>query len=160
MATSLLLLFSHPVMSASLRPHGLQHARLPCPSPSPKVCPSSCPLHQWCHPAILSCDALFSFCPLFPRSRDFPNELAVHIRWPKYWTFSLSISLPNENSGLISLKVGLILLSSGLPGVFSSTTVGRDQFFGVLPSCWSSSHNHTWPLGGPLPWLYWPLSAE
>ena len=47
-----MLLFSHPVVSDSLRPHGLQHARPPCPSPSPEVCPSSCPLHRWCHPAI------------------------------------------------------------------------------------------------------------
>ena len=48
------LLFSHPVGSDSLQPHGLQHVRPPWPSPSPRVCPSSCPLHQWCHPAISS----------------------------------------------------------------------------------------------------------
>jgi len=57
------LLFSHPVMSDSLWPHGLQHSRPPCLLPSPGVCPSSCSLHQWCHPAISSSDALFSFCP-------------------------------------------------------------------------------------------------
>ena len=57
-----LLLFSRPVVSSSLQPHGLQHTRPLCPSPSPEVCPSSCPLHQWCHPVILSSDALFSFC--------------------------------------------------------------------------------------------------
>ena len=54
------LLFSHSVMSNSLQPNGLQHSRLPCPSPSPKICPSSCPLHQWCHSVISSSDALFS----------------------------------------------------------------------------------------------------
>ena len=59
--SSSLLLFSRPVMSNSLRPHGLQHIRPPCPSPSPRVCPSSCSLHQWCHPAISSSVALFSF---------------------------------------------------------------------------------------------------
>ena len=65
----LLLLFSHPIMSSSFLPHGLQHARPPCPSKSPKVCPSSCPFHQWCHPAISSSDAIFSFCPQsFPAS--------------------------------------------------------------------------------------------
>ena len=59
------------VLSNSLRSHELQHAR--CPSPTPEVCPSSCPLHQWCHPGILSSDALFSFCPQsFPASGTFP----------------------------------------------------------------------------------------
>ena len=66
-------LFSCSVMSDSLQPHGLKHARLPCPSPSPEVCPSSCSLHQWCHPAIASSDTLFSFCPqLFPAAGTFP----------------------------------------------------------------------------------------
>ena len=64
-----LLFFSCPVVSYSLWPHGLQHTRPPCPSLSPEVCPSSCPLHQWCHPAIPSSDTLFSFCPQsFPAS--------------------------------------------------------------------------------------------
>ena len=56
------LLFSCPVMSSPLHPHGLQHARPPYPSPSPEVCPSSCPLNPWCHPAISSSDTFFSFC--------------------------------------------------------------------------------------------------
>ena len=69
----LLLLFSHPVISDSLWPRGLQHARPPCPSPSPGVCPSSRLLHRWCHPSISSSDALFSFCPQsFPASGTFP----------------------------------------------------------------------------------------
>ena len=68
-----LLLFSCQVMSDSLRPHGLQYTRLPCSSPSPRVCPSSCPLHEWCHPAISSSDTLF-FCPQpFPAS-EIPTE--------------------------------------------------------------------------------------
>ena len=58
-----LLFFSRPIMSDSLQLHGLQHSRPPCPSPSPKVCPSSCPLHQWCYPTISFSDTLFSFCP-------------------------------------------------------------------------------------------------
>ena len=67
------MLFSCPVVSNSLRAHGLQHTRPPCPSPPPKVCPSSCSLHRWCHPAISSSDALFSFCPKsFPASWIFP----------------------------------------------------------------------------------------
>ena len=60
---TMLFLFSCPVMSSSLWPHGLQHARPPCPSPSPRIFPRSCSLYQWCHPAISSSDALFSFCP-------------------------------------------------------------------------------------------------
>ena len=68
-----LLLFSCPVTFNSLWPHGLQHTRPPCPSPSPRVCPNSYSLHQWCHPAISSSDTLFSFCPQsFPASGTFP----------------------------------------------------------------------------------------
>ena len=63
-----LLLFCHPVVSDSLRPHGLQHTRPPCPSPSPGVCPSSCPVHHWCHPAISFSDALFFCLQSFPAS--------------------------------------------------------------------------------------------
>ena len=99
------LFFSHPVISDSLWPHGLQHARPPFPSPSPEVYPSSWPLHWWCHPAISPSDALFSFClQSFPGSGTCSNESAVRIRWPKYWSFSLSIRTSNEYSGLISLK--------------------------------------------------------
>ena len=67
------LLFSHQVMSNSLQPHGLQHARPPCPSPSPRLCSSSCPLNQWCHPIISSSVTFFSFCFWsFPASGSFP----------------------------------------------------------------------------------------
>ena len=74
----LFLLFSHPVVSDSLQTHGLQHTSPPCPSPSPRVCPSSCPLHQLRHPAISSSDTLFSFCPQsFPASVTFPVSQQV-----------------------------------------------------------------------------------
>ena len=98
------LLFSHPAMCGSLWPNGLLHTRPPSPSPFPQVCPSSCPLLQWCHPAISSSDYLFSFCPQsLPESETFPDS-AVCIRWPKYWSFSFSVSL-SEYSELISLKI-------------------------------------------------------
>ena len=99
---------------------------------------------------------------IFPSIRDFSNELSVWFWRPKYWSFCFSISPSSEYSGLISLKIGWfdILASKGLPGVFSSTTVQRHQFFGILPSLWSSSHNHMWPLGRPYPWLYRPLWAD
>ena len=67
------MLLNHQILSDSLWPHGLQHTRLPCPSPSPKVCPGSCPLHQWCQTVISSSDALLSFCPQsLPASGTFP----------------------------------------------------------------------------------------
>jgi len=83
----------------------MQHARPPCPSPSPRVCPSSCLLHRWCHLAILSSGTLFSFCAWsFPASGSFPMSHLLN-RWPKYWSFSYSISPSSEYSGLISLKI-------------------------------------------------------
>jgi len=109
---TMLFLFSCPVMSSSLWPHGLQHARPPCPSPSPRIFPCSCSLYQWCHPAISSSDALFSFCPqIFPSIRVFSNESAAHIRWWKYWSFSFSISPSNEYSGFISFKIDWFYLA-------------------------------------------------
>ena len=67
-----LLLFSHPVVSNSLQPYGLQHARSPCPLPSPQICPSSCPLYRWCHPAVSPSDTLFFFPHSFPALGTFP----------------------------------------------------------------------------------------
>ena len=103
-----LLLFNHSVVSSSLQPHGLQHARLTCPLPTPGACPNSCPLSRWCHLAILSSVVPFSSCPQsFPASGSFLSESALHIRWPKYWSFSFSISPSNEYSGLISFRIDL-----------------------------------------------------
>ena len=142
----LFLLFSHPVVSNSLRPHGLKHARPPCPSPSPEVCPSSCPLHQWCHPGIWSTDALFYFCPQsFPASGTFPmSRLFESDDQNTGASASASASaLQTGIQGWFPLRLtGLIsFLSKGLSGVFSSTTVRRYQFFVALPSLQSSFHN-------------------
>ena len=93
-------------MSDSLQPHKSQHARLPCPSPTSGVYPNSCPLSQWCHPAILSSVISFSLLPLVPPSiRVFSNELTFHMKWPKYWSFSFSISPSNEHPRLISFRM-------------------------------------------------------
>ena len=94
-------------MSNSLWPHGLQHTRLPYPSLSLRDCSNSCPLSQWCHPVISSSVAPFSSCPQSgsTRIRVFSNELALSIRWPKYWNFSFCISPSNEYSGLISFRI-------------------------------------------------------
>ena len=87
-------------------PHGLQHARLPSPSLSLGVCPSSCPLSRWCHPIISSSVAPFCSCSQsLPASGSSPTESVLLIRWPKYWSFSFSIIPSNEYSGLISFWV-------------------------------------------------------
>ena len=143
---SLLLSFSHPVVFDSLQPHGLHHSKHPCPSPSSEVCPSSCPLHWWCRPAISSSDALLSFCPQsFPPSGTFPMSLLFTSSGQN--TEASASVLPTSIQCWSPLRLtGLIsLLSRGLSGVFSSTTVWRHQSFGILPSLWSSSHNQTWP---------------
>ena len=86
--------------------HGLHHTRLPCPSPSPEACSNSCPLSWWCHPTVSSSVAPFSCPQSFPASdRVFSCELAVRIRWLKYWSFSFSISPSNEYSGLVSFRM-------------------------------------------------------
>ena len=88
-------------MPDSLQPHELQHARVLCPPLSPRVSSNSCPLSWSCCPTA----ALFSFCPQpFPESESFPMT-TLSIRWPKYWSFSFSISPSNEYSGLISFKI-------------------------------------------------------
>ena len=87
-------------------PHGLQHTRLPCPSPSPRVCWNSCPLSQWCSLTMLSITILFSFClQSFPVIRVFSNKSDLRIRWPKYQSFSFNISPSDEYSGLISFRI-------------------------------------------------------
>ena len=85
-----------------LWPHGLQHARLPCPSPTPGAYSNSCPLSQWCHPIISSLFISSSHLQSFPASGSF---LVLCIRWPKYWSFSFSISPFNEYLGLISFQM-------------------------------------------------------
>ena len=94
-------------MSDSLRPHGLQHTRPPCPSPTPGVYSNSCPSNQWCHSTISS-----SVIPFSSRLQSFPASglsqmvfSALHIRWPKYWSFSFNISPPNEYSRLVSFRM-------------------------------------------------------
>ena len=97
--------FSHLVMSDSLRPHGLQHSRPPCPPPTPGVYSNSCPLSQWCHATISSSVEPFSSCLNLSHCEGLSNELALHIRWPKYWSFSFNISLSNKYFGLISFRM-------------------------------------------------------
>ena len=144
-----LLLFSHSVRTNSLQAQGLQHARLPCVSPSPGACSNSCPLSQWCHPAISSSVIPFTSCLLsFPASGSFPmNWLFASSGHSIRASISASVLpmniqdwFPLELTGLISLP------SKGLSRVFSNTTVQKHQLFGAQPSLWSNFHTDTWLL--------------
>ena len=142
-----MLLLSHPVVSDSLWPHGLQHSRSLCTSPeTPEVCPSSCPLHWWYHPAISSSDALFSFyLQSFPALGTFPmSHLFVSDDQNPGASASASV-LPISVQDWFPLRlIDLIsLLSKGL------SEVQRHYFVGFLPSLLSSSHSHMGLLGRP-----------
>ena len=87
----------------TLGTHGLQYARLPCPSPSPRVSSNTCPLSQWFH--LILCHPLLFLLSIFPSIRFFSNELALCIRWPKYCSFSFSNSISSKHSGLTSFRI-------------------------------------------------------
>ena len=117
-----------------LWPQGLQHARLPCPSSSLRVCSNSCPLSQLLSSNhLILCRPLLLLPSIFPSIRVFSSESPLCIRWPKYWSFSFSISPSSEYSGLISFRIDwfYLLPIKGLSRVFSNTTVQRHQFFGT-----------------------------
>ena len=132
--------------SVVLRAHGLQHARLPCPSLSPTACSNSCPSSRWCHPTISSCLLLLLPPSVFLGIRVFSNESVLHIRWPKDWSFSFNISPSNEHSGLISCRTYWFDLAVQET---LKTTVQKHQFFDAQPSLWPNSYIHTWLLEKP-----------
>ena len=137
--------FSRSVVSDSLRPHESQHARPPCPSPTPRVHSNSCAsvgdAIQPSHPL----SPLLLLPPIPPSIRVFSNESTLHMRWLKYWSFSFSIIPSKEHPGLISFRMDWLdlLAPKGLAGVFSSTTVQKHQFFSTQLSSPSNSHIHT-----------------
>ena len=143
--------FSCLVMSESLWSHEWQHTRPPCPSPTPGVHWDSCPLSQWCHPAISSSVVPFSSCPQsLPASESFPmNQLFA---WGGQSTglSALTLFLPKKSQGWSPSEwTGWIpLQSKGLSRVFN-TTVQKHQFFSAQLSSQSNSHIHTWPLEEP-----------
>ena len=98
--------FSCSVMSDFLRPHEPQHTRPPCPSPTPGVYPNPCP-YESVMPSnhLMLCHPLLLLPSIFPSIRVFSSESALHIRWPKYWSFSFSISPSNEHPGWISFRM-------------------------------------------------------
>ena len=145
----------------TLQPHGLQNARLPCPSLSHSTCSNSCPLSWWCHPTTPSPATPFSSCPQsflasgsFPMSQLFASGdqsigASVLVLWMniKGW-------FPLEFTGLITL------LSKGLSRLFSSTIVWKHQFFSAQPSLWSNSHIHTWLLDKTIALIIWTFVGK
>ena len=144
--------FSHSVGSDSLRPHELQHARPPCPSPTPGAHSNSDPSSRWYHPAISSSVVPFSSCPQpLPASGSFPMSQLFTWGGQSIGVSALASALPKKSQGWSPSEwTGWIsLLSKGLSRVFSSTTVQKHQFFGAQPSSQSNSHIHTWPQEKP-----------
>ena len=144
--------FSHSVVSNSWRPHESQHARPPCPSPSPGVHSDSRPSSQWCHPGISSSVDPFSSGPLsLPESESFPISQLFTWGGQSTGVSALASFLPKKSQGWSpSEGTGWIFLQSkGLSRVFSNTTVQKHQFFGTQLSSQSNSHIHTWPLEKP-----------
>ena len=144
--------FSHSVMSDSLQPHELQHARPPCPSPTPGVHSKSCPSSRWCHPAISSSVIpIFSYPQSLPASESFPVSQLFTWGGQSTGVSALASFLPKNTQDWTPLEwTGWISLQSkGLSRVFSNITVQKHQFFGAQLSSQSKSHIHTWPLEKP-----------
>ena len=153
--------FSSSVVSNSLRSYGLQHSRLPCPSPTPEPCSNSCPSSWWCHPTISSSVIPFSFClQSFPVSGSFPMSQFFASGGHNIGASASASVLPMNIQNWLPLGwTGWISLQSkGLSRVFSNTTFQKHQFFGTQPSSQSNSHIHTWPL--EKPWLDRPLLSK
>ena len=133
---SALLLFSCSVVSDSLRPHRLQHARLPCPSLSPRVCPNSCPLHQWCHPTISSSVILFlSYLQSFSASGSFPVSRLLTSSGQSIGGLYVNILVSTQYWFPLGLTGWISLLPKGLSRVFSNTTVQKHPFLGCIYNC-------------------------
>ena len=138
------------VVSDSLRPHESQHARPPCPSPTPGVHWDSCQSSQWYHPAISSSVVPFSSCP---QSLPASESMSQLFAWGGQCTgvSALASFLPKKSQGWSPSEwTGCIFLQSkGLSRVFSNTTAQKHQFFSAQPSSQSNSHIHTWPQEKP-----------
>ena len=144
--------FSHQVMANSLRPHGLQHARPPCPSPTHGVYSHSCPLSWWCHPTIS-----FSVIPFSSHLQSFPASGSYAMS--QFFTSGGQNIRASASASILPMNIqdwsplgwtGWISLHwKGLSRVFSNTTVQKHQSYSAQLSLWSNSHIHKWPLGKP-----------
>ena len=138
--------FSCSVMSNSLQPRGLQHARLPCPSPTPGVHPNPCPSSQWCHPTISSSVVPSSSCPQsFPASRSFQMSQLFTSGGQSIGVSASTSVLPinTQDRSPLGWTGWISLQSKGLSRVFSITTVQKHQFFGAQLSSQFNSHIHS-----------------
>ena len=144
---SLKVQFSCSVLSDYLWPHGLQHTRLPCPSPTPGACSNSCPSSQWCHPTTSLSVIPFSSClQSFPASGSFPVSQFFASGGQSIGA-SASVLLMNIQGWFpLGLTSWIFLHSKGLPRVFSNTTVQKHQCYSVQPSIKSNTHIHVWLL--------------
>ena len=141
--------FSSAQSCPILRPHELQHARPPCPSPTPRVHSNSRPLSQWCHPAISSSGVPFSSCPQsLPASESFPVSQLFTSGGQSIGVSALASFLPKNTQDWSPLEwtSWISLQSKGLSRVFSNTTVQKHQFFSAQLSSQSNSHIHLSPL--------------
>ena len=147
--------FSRSVVSYSLWLHKSQHARPPCPSPTPGVHSNSRPLSQWCHPALSSSVVPFSSCPQsLLASKSFPMSQLFTWGGQSTGVWPLASFLPKKSQVWSSEWTGWISLQSkGLSRVFSNTTVQKHKFFGAQPSSQSKCHIHSWLLERPKPLL-------
>ena len=144
--------FNRSVVSDSLRPHESQHARPPCPSPTPRVHSDSRPSSPWCHPAISSSVVPFSSCSQsLPASWCFPMSQLFAWGGQSTGASALASFLPKNTQDLSPSEwtSWTSLQSKGLSRVFSNTTVQKHQFFGAQLSSQSNSHIHTWPQEKP-----------
>ena len=144
--------FSRSVVSDSLWPQESQHARPPCPSPTPRVHPNSCALSWWCPPAISSSVVPFTSCiQSLPASGSFPmSQLFIWCGQSTGVSASASVLPMNtQNWSPLEWTGWISLQSKGLSRVFSSTTVQKHQFFCTQLSSQSNSHIHTWSLEKP-----------
>ena len=143
--------FSHLVMSNSLRPHQSQHARPPCPSPTPGIHPNSCTSSRWCHPAISSSVVPFSCPQSLPAAESFPMSQLFAWGGQSIGVSASASVLPMNTQDWSPLEwtVWISFQSKGLSRVFSNTTVQKHQFFSTQLSSQSNFHIHTWPLEKP-----------
>ena len=143
--------FSHSIVSDSLQPHELQHARPPCPSSTPGVCSNSRPLNWWCHPIISSSVVPFSCLQSFSASGSFPVNQFFSSGGQSIGVSVLASVLPMNIQDWFPLGLTgwISLQSKELSRVFSNTTVQKHQFFGAQLSSQSNTHICTWPQEKP-----------